>query len=74
MMLMILDIIENCVKNYTDAYIFTNRASNLAVELNCHISEDNKERLLNDFDIQLPYGLFFSHEYENGKLKVIFRS
>lgn len=74
MFLWILDMIENSVKNYTEAYIFTNRASDLAVQLNCHISEDDKERLLNDFDQELPYGLNFSHEYKNGKLEVVFTS
>ena len=33
----------------------------------------NKELFLNELDLILPLGLIFSHEYENDKLKVIFK-
>ena len=37
------------------------------------VNEENKELFLNELDLILPLGLIFSHEYENGKLKVIFK-
>lgn len=72
MFLMILDSIENCVKKYTEAYRFGNN-TNLNVELIANINDEDKECLLNDIDLNLPYGLNFSHIYENGKLKVTFK-
>lgn len=72
MFLMILDSIEQCVKKYTSAYRFGNN-QDLDVELIANINDENKECLLNDIDLNLPYGLNFSHIYENGKLKVTFK-
>lgn len=72
MFLMILDTIEKCVKKYTEAYNFGN-SSDLNVELIAHLNEEDKECLLHDIDLNLPYGLNFSHIYENGKLKVTFK-
>lgn len=72
MFLMILDTIEKYVKKYTEAYRFGNNP-NLDVELIANINEEDKECLLNDIDLNLPYGLNFSHTYENGKLKVTFK-
>ena len=37
------------------------------------MSEEKKELFLNALDENLPLGLVFSHEYKNGKLKVIFK-
>ena len=72
MFLMILDSIEQCVKKYTEAYRFGNNP-NLDVELIANINDEDKEYLLSDIDLNLPYGLNFSHIYENGKLKVTFK-
>ena len=72
MFLIILDTIEQHVKKYTEAYRFGNNP-NLDVELIANINEEDKECLLNDIDLNLPYGLNFSHTYENGKLKVTFK-
>lgn len=68
MMLFIIESIENMIRKYTQAYALQNRAGDLAVGFICHINEDDKESLLNDLDVSLPYGLTFSHTYENGKL------
>lgn len=72
MFLIILDSIEQCVKKYTEAYRFGNNP-NLDVELIANINDNDKECLLNDIDLNLPYGLNFSHIYENGKLKITFK-
>ena len=37
------------------------------------INEEDKEKLLNDLDLVLPYGLTFSHTYKNSHLAVIFK-
>jgi hypothetical protein len=64
--------IDNIIKNYTEAYMIGN-GTDLSVQLIAHVSEDDKERILNDLDLTLPYGLIFNHEYENGKLKINFK-
>lgn len=73
MFLMILDSIKSCVKKYTKAYMFGNNPKNFNVELIANINDEDKECLLNDIDMHLPYGLNFSHTYENGRLKIIFK-
>lgn len=73
MLLFILDTIERLVKKYTEAYVFTNRAPDLAVQLTANISEEGKEHLLNDIDYELRDYVNFSHEYENGRLQIIFK-
>lgn len=73
MFLFILDTIERLVKKYTEAYVFTNRAPDLAVQLTARINEEDKENLLNDIDYELRDYVNFSHEYENGKLQIIFK-
>ena len=73
MFLMILDSIEKCVKKYTEAYRFGNNPNSFNVELIANINDEDKECLLNDIDLNLPYGLNFSHIYKNGKLKVTFK-
>ncbi|WP_296849521.1 hypothetical protein [uncultured Methanobrevibacter sp.] len=73
MLLFILDTIERLVKKYTEAYVFTNRAPDLAVQLTARIGEEDKECLLNDIDYELRDYVSFSHEYENGRLQIIFK-
>lgn len=73
MFLFVLDTIESLVKKYTEAYVFTNRAPDLAVQLIAKISEEDKEYLLNDIDYELRNYVNFSHEYENGRLQIIFK-
>ena len=36
-------------------------------------TEENKELFLNELDLILPLDLIFTHEYENDRLKVIFK-
>ena len=73
MLLFILDSIDKIVKRYTEAYIFTNRAPDLAVQLTANINEEDKEHLLNDIDYELRDYVNFSHTYENERLKIIFK-
>ena len=73
MLLMILDNIEQCVRKYTEAYRFGNNFD-LDIVLIANLNEESKECLLNDIDMNLPYGINFSHEYKNGKLEVTFTS
>ena len=73
MLLFILNTIEKLVKKYTEAYVFTNRAPDLAVQLTARINEEDKECLLNDIDYELKDYINFSHEYENGKLVIMFK-
>ena len=73
MLLFILDTIERLVKKYTEAYVFTNRTPDLAVQLTARIGEEDKECLLNDIDYELRDYVNFSHEYENGRLQIIFK-
>lgn len=66
--------LDDVVKSYTSSYIFGNNAENLCLELIADIkSDEHKELLLNEFDLILPQGIIFPHEYENGKLKVLFK-
>ena len=73
MMLFIIELIEKEIKKYTEAYIFQNRLPNFLICFRCHINEEDKEKLLNDLDLVLPYGLTFSHTYKNSHLEVIFK-
>lgn len=68
MMLFIIESIEKEIKKYTEGYALQNRAPDLAIGFICHINEEDKECLLSDIDKVLPYGMTFSHIYENGKL------
>ena len=65
--------IDSIVKKYTDGYMLGNRSPDLAVILTALVNDEEKEYILNDLDKELPYGLYFSHEYENGKLKIVFK-
>ena len=73
MFLMILEKIEAEIKKYTEAYVFVNALPDFRVCFRASINEEDKELLLNDLDLVLPYGLTFSHEYENGHLIVKFK-
>ena len=68
MMLFIVESIEKEIKKYAKGCTLQNRAPDLAVGFICHINEEDKECLLSDIDKVLPYGMTFSHTYENGKL------
>lgn len=65
--------IDKIAKKYTEAYAIYNRPKDLSVMLQAHVNEEKKECILNELDCVLPYGLNFSHTYENGKLQVIFK-
>lgn len=56
-------LIDEIVKHYTGAYAINGES------LICHIDDEEKELLLNDLDLN---GIYFSHEYEEGRLKVTF--
>lgn len=73
MLLTTLNTIEKNIKKYAKDYALINRAPDLAVQINCSINEENKEILLNELDTVLPYGIYFSHEYKNGHLKIVFK-
>lgn len=55
--------IDEIVKHYTGAYAINGGS------LVCHIDDEEKELLLNDLDLN---GIFFSHEYNEGRLEVTF--
>ena len=73
MLFMILEKVEEQIKKYTEAYMFMNALPDLAICFRANINEEDKELLLNDLDLVLPYGLTFSHEYKNGHLTVKFK-
>ena len=64
--------IEGKLNKYSSEYEIENVEA-LNVSISAHLNEENKELFLNELDLILPLGLIFSHEYENGKLKVIFK-
>ena len=73
MLLFILNTIERLVKKYTEAYVFTNRAPDLAVQLTARIGEEDKECLLNDIDYELRDYVNFYNKYENGMFQIVFK-
>lgn len=64
--------IEEKLNKYSSEYEIENIEA-LNVSISAHLSEENKELFLNELDLTLPLGLVFTHEYENGRLKVIFK-
>ena len=64
--------IDKIVKKYTEAYMLRNRSPDLAVVLTASVTNEEKECLLNDLDFSLRDYVNFSHQYENGKLEIIF--
>lgn len=64
--------IEEKLNKYSSVYEIKNVEA-LNVFISAHLDEENKELFLNELDLILPLGLIFTHEYENGKLKVIFK-
>lgn len=64
--------IEEKLNKYSSEYEIKNVEA-LNVFISTHLNEENKELFLNELDLILPLGLIFSHEYENGRLKVIFK-
>lgn len=64
--------IEGKLNKYSSEYEIENVEA-LNVSISAHLNEENKELFLNELDLILPLGLIFTHEYENGKLKVIFK-
>ena len=64
--------IEEKLNKYSSVYEIKNVEA-LNVFISAHLNEENKELFLNELDLILPLGLIFTHEYENGKLKVIFK-
>lgn len=64
--------IEEKLNKYSSEYEIENVEA-LNVFISAHLNEENKELFLNELDLILPLGLIFTHEYENGRLKVIFK-
>lgn len=64
--------IEEKLNKYSSEYEIENIEA-LNVSISVHLNEENKELFLNELDLILQLGLIFSHEYENGRLKVIFK-
>ena len=64
--------IEEKLNKYSSEYEIENVEA-LNVSISAHLNEENKELFLNEFDLILPLGLIFTHEYENGRLKIIFK-
>lgn len=64
--------IEGKLNKYSSEYEIEN-VETLNVSISAHLDEENKELFLNELDLILPLGLIFTHEYENGRLKVIFK-
>ena len=64
--------IEEKLNKYSSEYEIENIEA-LNVSISAHLNEENKELFLNELDLILPLDLIFSHEYENGRLKVIFK-
>lgn len=64
--------IEGKLNKYSSEYEIENVEA-LNVSISAHLNEENKELFLNELDLILPLGLIFTHEYENGRLKVIFK-
>ena len=64
--------IEEKLNKYSSEYEIENVEA-LNVFISAHLNEENKELFLNELDLILPLGLIFTHEYENGKLKIIFK-
>jgi len=65
--------IQEKLDKYSSGYAIGNDVDTLNVFISAHLNEENKELFLNELDLILPFGLIFTHEYENGKLKVIFK-
>lgn len=65
--------IEEKLNKYSSVYEIGNDVETLNIFISAHLSEENKELFLNELDLILPLGLIFTHEYENGRLKIIFK-
>lgn len=65
--------IKEKLDKYSSGYAIGNDVDTLNVFISAHLNEENKELFLNELDLILPLSLIFTHEYENGKLKVIFK-
>lgn len=65
--------IKEKLDKYSSGYAIGNDVDTLNVFISAHLNEENKELFLNELDLILPLGLIFTHKYENGKLKVIFK-
>jgi len=65
--------IDTIVRKYTGAFAIYNRYPDMALTLECRVTEEDKEHILNELDLNLPLDTYFSHIYENGELQVIFK-
>ena len=66
--------IKDIVDVYSREYIVGNR-KDLGVFMEIiNIDEEKKEFLLCELDKKMPLGVIFTHDYNNGRLKIVFRS
>ena len=72
MNMFVFSMIDDIFRKYTGAFGVTNAFRTLNPIIIAHVNDTEKECILNDLDIKLPYGINFSHSYKNGRLKVIF--
>lgn len=67
--------IKDIVDVYSTEYIVGNRKKDLSVFVEIkNIDEEKKEFLLCELDKKMPLGVIFTHDYKNGRLKIVFRS
>ena len=67
--------IKDIVDVYSTEYIVGNRREDLSVFVEIkNIDEEKKEFLLYELDKEMPLDVIFTHDYENGRLKIVFRS
>lgn len=64
--------IDEIMKRHTNSYAIGNNVENLRIEVRAHVDNETKEYILNDLDLELLYGMNFSHEYEDGLLVIQF--
>lgn len=65
--------LDECVANYTSCYVFGNNIKELCLQLIADVTDEDKERMLNDFDLIIPSHIIFPHTYENGRMTVLFK-
>lgn len=70
---MTFEKIHDVLNKHTGAFVIGNDVDTLSLCAIAYISDTEKEVILMDLDKILPMGLVFSHEYENGKLKILFK-
>lgn len=71
--LKLINKIKSKVRKYSDVCVLQNRLPDFLLCLKTNVNEEDKELLLNDIDTILPYGITFSHSYEENHLEILFK-